>query len=75
MCPGQVVSWFKCHPMNQKIIDLISGQGTHLGCESIPIQGKCVRQTIEVSPTLMFLSHSRCSLPSSLKIQQKHILG
>ena len=42
-CPAQWLSWLECHPMHQKIVGSISGQGTYLGCGFDPWLGHIPR--------------------------------
>ena len=62
------LSWLECRPINRKVTSSIPGQGTCLGCGSVPsTQYTCERQPVNVS--LSF------SLPSCLSQTIKHILG
>lgn len=74
MCPGQVVSWFTCCPIHQKVLDLIPGKGTYLGCGSIPSQGKLWEATYQCFSHIDVSLSLSLSPFLSLKIQQKHIL-
>ena len=58
-CPGQWLSWLKRHPIHQKVVGSIPGQGTFLGCGFDPQMG-CVQVcNWLVFLTLMFSLHPR----------------
>ena len=44
-----MAQWVGYHPANQKIANLMPGQGTGLGCGLGPQLGLCERQLIDVS--------------------------
>ena len=69
-----MAQWIEHQPVNQKVAGLIPCQSTCLGCGPGPWLGAWERQTINVSPTLMFLSPS-FSLPSPLSKRKKNIPG
>ena len=56
------LSWLEHHPINQKVVGLIPGQGTYLGCTFVPQLGTWERQLSDVSLPLSLLP-----LPLSLK--------
>ena len=68
------LSWLERHPINQKVVGLIPGQGTYLGCSSVPWSGHKQEATDQsFSLTSMFLSLCLPLSPSLSKSNEKNV--